>query len=113
MKTSRWYGVRLRGFQARLDVTAVEAQCRLSERRAWGLLDVAVSSGRHPARGRECAEAPPGQLRQLALEHPRFDSPRRCVQLRREEECNHKRDKKGELSAAKLASLMKETLCKK
>ncbi len=76
--------------QARADVASIRAEYAMSERQACGLMKVAVSSFRYPARHRQREETLRQRLKALAEQYPRFGSPRLCALVRREERYNHK-----------------------
>jgi putative transposase len=72
-------------------VTTIRAEYPLSERRACGLMEAAVSSCRYLPRRRERDAALTARLSELAREHPRWGYRRLGVLVRREEPANHKR----------------------
>jgi putative transposase len=77
--------------RARADVTAIREAYPMSERQACELGGMAVSSYRYRAQRTQKDEALKARLTALALEYPRFGSPRLCVLVRREQAHNHKR----------------------
>ena len=72
-------------------MTAIREAYPMSERQACKLAGMAVSSNRYQARRAEKDEALKARLTALAREYPRFESPRLCVLVRREQIHNHKR----------------------